>query len=107
MLPLLLVLLHVTLQQLYTNTSFAEASSNGTVLFTASCFSGTTGLAPTIPYHWTQFQPNGSILIGYGFTYDPNYSLQVPIKEKCRATTHWSICRSIDEQTFVPICSLP
>lgn len=80
MLGLLLVLLPITLQQLYTNTSFTTTSSNGTVQISASCFSGPTGLAPTIPYHWTQLQPDGSLLIGYGFNQDPNFFLQVPTK---------------------------
>ena len=80
MFPLLLMLLHVTLQQLYTDTSFVAASSNGTMQITANCFSGATGFAPSLPYHWTQLQPNGSLLIGFGFNQDPNFFLQVPTK---------------------------
>lgn len=103
MLAMFLVLLPITLSQLYTNTSFSVTNSDGTVKISAFCFSGATGIAPTVPYHWTQIQPNGSILIGYGFNQNANYVFQVLTNEECRAGTQWSMFLSTDEQTFVPI----
>lgn len=66
-LAFLLGLLRLADAQLYTAPNATAYMYNNTAMVKTNCLNGTTGLAPTLPYHSLQLYPNNTILYAFGF----------------------------------------